>query len=187
MKNTSRKRYIPRVLASSLAALIMVAPAHAQEPAPGAQLLMPFKKQLMGALQKGMAEGPPAAIDVCRLQAPEIAANLSVDSVEIGRTSHRLRNPSNAGPDWAGRVLQNYLAQPASVQPQTVALEGGRSGYVEPIMTQPQCLACHGQDISPDVRAALEQHYPQDEATGFAAGELRGVFWVSYSDGQDGP
>jgi hypothetical protein len=52
----------------------------------GSELIKPFKKQLMAALKAGMQQGGPAeAIGVCREQAPQIAAGLSVDGVQMGR------------------------------------------------------------------------------------------------------
>ncbi len=146
----------------------------------GAALLLPFKQQLIAALSAGLEEGPGPAIEACRIQAPAIAGSLSVDGVTVGRTSHRLRNPDNQGPAWATAALETYLQAGAGLAPQTVALEDGLTGYIEPIITQPLCLACHGSGLSPDVQAALEADYPDDQATGFEAGELRGVFWVSF-------
>ncbi|MEE4174221.1 MAG: DUF3365 domain-containing protein [Xanthomonadales bacterium] len=149
----------------------------------GQAILAPFKQQLMGALMAGMAQGPDQAIDVCRLQAPAIAADLSDERISVGRTSHRLRNPENAGPAWATAQLQAYLEQGRDWQPQVVQLDDGRTGYVEPIVTQPLCLVCHGSELAPAVQDALETHYPEDRATGFATGDLRGVFWVSFDAG----
>ena len=142
--------------------------------------LAPFKQQLMGALKAGLAEGPDQAIDACRIEAPAIAAGLTTEQVQLGRTSHRLRNPDNAGPAWAQAELQAYLAQDGAWEPRVVDLPDGRTGYVEPIVTQPLCLTCHGSDLAPPVADALATHYPEDQATGFAAGDLRGVFWVSF-------
>jgi hypothetical protein len=51
-------------------------------------------------------------------------------------------------------------------------------GYVEPIFVQPLCLTCHGTELAPELEAAIEQHYPSDEATGYVAGDLRGMFWA---------
>ena len=56
-----------------------------------------------------------------------------------------------------------------------------RVGYVEPIVTQPMCIACHGETLSPAVADAIGRLYPEDRATGFAAGDLRGVFWVEFT------
>ncbi len=169
-------------LAQALALALHGAPLAADTVAEqGAAQLLPFKKQLMGALKAGLEEGPDSAIDACRVQAPAIAASLSADDVRIGRTSHRLRNPANAGPAWATAVLETYLEQAGDWAPQVVALGEGQAGYVEPIVTQPLCLACHGSDLAPPVAEALAKHYPEDRATGFGEGDLRGVFWVSFT------
>ena len=53
-----------------------------------------------------------------------------------------------------------------------------RVGYVEPIITQPLCLRCHGDSIDEATRAAIAERYPDDEAVGFERDELRGLFWV---------
>jgi hypothetical protein len=164
------------VLLLSLGAAVSVA----EEAGPrGAELLKPFKQQMMGALKAGLAEGPAAAVQACSVQAPDIAAALSRDGVEMGRSTHRPRNPANAGPDWAADVLRDYLAGD-DWTPRTVPLGPGREGYVEPIETQALCLLCHGSNLAPDVAEMIRRQYPDDEATGFAEGDLRGVFWVSY-------
>ena len=146
----------------------------------GAELLAPFKKDLQQALKSGLAEGPAEAIQVCRVKAPGIAEALSVDGARVGRSSHKLRNPDNEAPEWAGPIMQAYLDDPSSLSPQTVKLVGNRWGYVEPIIVQPLCLACHGSEITRDIRAQITELYPDDRATGFKAGDLRGVFWLEY-------
>lgn len=160
-------------------AVSFTTPVSAADTPRGAELLQPFKQQMMGALKAGLAEGPSAAIEACSVQAPVIAAGLSVDDVAMGRTSHRLRNPANAGPDWATQVLRDYLDS-GDWRPRTVALDDGRVGYVEPIGTQALCLTCHGAQLAPEVADTIREQYPQDRAVGFAEGDLRGVFWVSY-------
>jgi hypothetical protein len=143
-----------------------------------AQTLMPFKQQLMQALQRGLEQGPAQAIDVCRLEAPAIATAASVNGVAIGRTSFRLRNPANAPTVWQQTGLRHYQ-QSEDREPMLINLEDGRVGYMEPIVTAPMCLACHGSELSADVKDALSAHYPADQAAGFSAGDLRGIFWVT--------
>ena len=150
-------------------------------PSRGAELLLPYKQQLQSALLGGMSQGVVEAIAACRLQAPAIAQSLSHNTVQLGRTSHRLRNPENAAPDWVAPLLQAYLAAPADRAAKQVALDNNRSGYVEPIVLQPMCTACHGQAIAPEVAERLAALYPRDQAVGFMPGELRGVFWVEYA------
>lgn len=146
----------------------------------GAEILGPLKKDLKVALISGLEQGPEAAIEVCKEQAPAIAEALSVNGVRVGRSSHRLRNPDNAAPDWLEPVLQSYLADDRQKEATVVALPGARTGYVEPILLQPMCLTCHGTVLAPAVAETIEREYPDDEATGFAVGDLRGVYWVEY-------
>ncbi len=142
---------------------------------------MPFKKDLQQALKGGLAEGPAEAIEVCRLKAPGIADALSVDGIRVGRSSHKLRNPDNMAPDWVDPIMKMYLDDASSRKPRAVKLAGSRWGYVEPIVVQPLCLTCHGSELAPEVAAQISELYPTDDATGFEAGDLRGVFWLEFS------
>lgn len=146
----------------------------------GAAYLAPFKQQLKRELQDGLAHGPFTAIDACKVEAPRIADSLSREGIRLGRTSHRLRNPDNAAPAWVEPILDVYLAGEEHRAPRTVPLADNREGYVEPIVLQPLCLACHGESLAPDVESQINALYPDDEATGFKVGDLRGVFWVEY-------
>lgn len=147
----------------------------------GAEILIPLKKELKQALVAGMQQGPLNAIGVCKERAPAIAESLSIDGVEIGRTSHRLRNPANVAPGWVNTVLTNYLAEGSDLAPRAVRLSDNRDGYVEPIMLQSLCVTCHGKTLAPDIAAQIKEAYPLDKATGFEVGDLRGVYWVEYS------
>jgi hypothetical protein len=65
-----------------------------------------------------------------------------------------------------------------------VADEKGMVHYFKPILLQPLCLNCHGNeelDISPAVLAMLKKEYPEDKATGFAAGDLRGMWHITFN------
>jgi len=152
-----------------------------KELARGAELLKPFKAELQSALRTGLEQGPIEAIDACRVKAPEIAAELSRGDTRLGRSSHRLRNPLNASPEWVSPVLQAYLDDDANRASRAVPLPNGRWGYVEPIVTQPLCLTCHGKAVPAEVTARIRVAYPEDRAVDFDAGDLRGVFWIEFS------
>jgi hypothetical protein len=149
-------------------------------PSNGAALLKPFKQNLKAALVQGLEQGPAKAIEACRTEAPRISESLSVDGVIMGRSSHRLRNPGNSAPDWVAPIMASWVSEEAPRKPATVELSEGRAGYIEPITVQPLCLTCHGENLSPDVASSIAELYPEDQATGFAEGDLRGVFWVEY-------
>ena len=159
------------------------ATTHAQdaELARGEELLAPFKKDLQQALKGGLAEGPAAAIQVCRVKAPGIADALSVEGIRMGRSSHKLRNPDNTAPGWVGPIMQAYLDDASSREPRAVELGDNRWGYVEPIVVQPLCLTCHGSELAPEVATRISEFYPDDNATGFEPGDLRGVFWLEFA------
>jgi len=150
------------------------------------QVLQPFKADLQAALQAGMARGPLAAIEVCQLEAPELASAAAAPGIRVGRSSHRVRNPDNAPKPWQRALLDDWLARPGTQSARLLALDHDRYGYAEPIITQPLCLACHGSTLSPEISEQLALLYPEDEATGFAAGELRGLFWVELTPAEMG-
>lgn len=171
------------ILGAMLALLIVgctEAPAPVDKAARGAELLAPFKADLKTALLQGMESGPADAVTVCRDRAPQIAAALSVDGVSMGRSSHRLRNPVNAPQDWLAPIVAGFADGTFGLAPQVVDIGDGRTGYVEPIVLQPLCLTCHGTEVQPELAARIAELYPDDAATGFAAGDVRGVFWVEY-------
>lgn len=141
--------------------------------------LAPFKSSLISELTNAVVEGPAHAIDVCRLRAPVIAESLSTAGVHVGRASHRLRNPENAPLPWMGPLLAGYEAHPEHLDPRAVRLDDKTFGYVEPITVKPLCLACHGEEIAPAVQERLDALYPEDHATGYRVGDVRGVFWVT--------
>lgn len=139
------------------------------------------RDQLMGRLMKELSAavdggGPAAAIEVCHERAPEIAAAVADETeVEIGRTSFRLRNPRNSAPAWAEELVAERRSEPTF-------LEGpdGTLAALYPIRLKAECTMCHGEaaEISDEVAARLAELYPDDRATGFAEGDLRGWLWV---------
>lgn len=149
----------------------------------GAEAVGPLKRELLAALQDALARGGPEhAIDVCRLRAPEIAAQAARPGVRVGRTSDRLRNPANAPAAWMQPLLDAYRADPQDRAPRVVRLGEGRIGYVEPLYVQPLCLACHGESLAPALRERLRERYPEDRATGYRAGDFRGLAWAELSE-----
>lgn len=147
----------------------------------GSRTVQPFKQRLMAALQAALPAGADRAIETCRVEAPALAAASGGPGVSVGRSSHRLRNPANAPRPWVAPLLGEFVANPGAAAPRSVALPTGGIGYVEPIVTQPLCLACHGEALAPAVRARLAAQYPADAATGFRTGDLRGLFWVEFA------
>jgi hypothetical protein len=146
------------------------------------QSLVVLKQGLQSTLKSALAESPAAAVEACHIAAPSIEGNAQSPGIEVGRTSHKTRNPVNDPEDWMVPLLDHYLETPMTVQPARVVDLGERGvGYVEPIYMQPLCATCHGTAVAPDLLALIGRRYPHDRALGFAPGELRGLFWVVVS------
>lgn len=129
--------------------------------------------RLMEAMQQ---QGPVGAIVVCQKEAPRMAADVGDShALKIGRTGVRLRNPNNQPPTWAKSLTESQIDTP-----QFVKLSSGAAAALLPIKLQGQCLMCHGpqEQIAPAVQDQLAKLYPDDRATGFREGELRGWFWI---------
>jgi len=145
-----------------------------------------LKSQLVGALKSG---GPRAAVGVCRTIAPAIAVDASSKyGLQVGRTALKLRNPANAPDEFERHVMEDFVrkiaagADPVTLEYAEVRDEGGERvfRYMKAIPTASEpCLACHGSNIAPDLKAEIERLYPADQAIGFEAGELRGAFTVN--------
>jgi hypothetical protein len=147
--------------------------------------LAPFKSSLVSELTAAVVESPAHAIDVCRLRAPVIAESLSTAGVRVGRASNLLRNPGNAPQPWMAPLLADYEAHPDRLDPRAVRLDDKMFGYVEPITVKPLCLVCHGEEIVPAVQERLDALYPEDRATGYRVGDVRGIFWVTMPLGDE--
>lgn len=158
-------------------------PATPTERARGA--VAKLKGTLVGELQKQIAAaGPAGAIGVCGEAAARIRTEVSSPDLQIGRTSSKLRNPANTAPAWVAPLLAELESAPADKRgPREVKLPNGGLGYVEPLVTQPLCLACHGPTLAPDVKAAVAAKYPQDKAIGYREGDVRGLVWVELKAG----
>lgn len=150
------------------------------------ELVQAFAKNLKAELQQAMeAGGPTNGIGVCHTVAPEIATEQSEESGwEVGRTALRLRNPMNAPDAWELATLEQFeAAKVAGADVQTMerhetVSENGKTmfRYMKAIPTAELCTSCHGTDLAPEVLARLAELYPEDQATGFTVGDIRGAF-----------
>ena len=174
----------------ALGGTLAVAAAAAGTPdriAAGREIAQDFGTELRSALEAAMAEGGPlAAIRVCNEEAPAIARAAAEQwGANVGRTSTRLRNPANAPDAHERAVLADFAAIVAAgdAEPPLDRLEtlpDGRVRYMSAIIVQPPCLACHGDNLAPQVAEAIDALYPEDEARGYALGELRGAFTITW-------
>jgi hypothetical protein len=155
----------------------------AEDKARAAALIGELKKSLLGAVTQAMGQGIPAAIATCHTEAPALTVAVSREGAVVGRMTRKPRNPGNAVTGWQADALSQFeklVAEGLPVAGQSFArrLPDGRVAYAEPLVMAEVCLICHGSQLGDDVRAALAERYPDDQATGYALGELRGLAWA---------
>jgi hypothetical protein len=142
--------------------------------------------ELQTALQAG---GVQKAISYCHLQASPIIDSLSsAYNVKIFRVSDRHRNPGNQPDELDITVMAAYQKQLAEGRELQAHLEttGTETIFYAPIVIQnPMCLLCHGQPGNAIQQADYElllSKYPQDLATGYKLGDLRGLWKIRFSE-----
>lgn len=145
-----------------------------------------LKGELMAAMKTG---GPLNALSVCNTKAPAISATVSKENqLNISRVSLKNRNPENAPTQWQAAVLKDFETQKAAgTDPKTlefhevVNVDGKpQFHYMKAIpLAQPACLICHGDQLPEDVKTKLSELYPEDKATGYKLGDIRGAFVVT--------
>ena len=139
-----------------------------------------LRATLMAAMRDG---GPTAAVRVWHDEAPRIAQRVEqAHGVRLGRVGVRSRQPANRLTGWQKDVLDGWQTSPPSGPPSTwsppISQQAGTLRWAKAIETEGPCLACHGNAISPELQNTLKELYPDDPATGFSAGSLRGLLWV---------
>lgn len=151
-------------------------------------------KTMGGALQTKLkealaADGPIAAVQVCKTVAPEIAKEQSkAAGMTIRRTALKVRNPDNAPDGLERKVLEDFAARlAAGADANTLEHVEEVTGdgktivrYFKAIPTAAApCLVCHGSAVSGELKETIDKLYPSDQATGFKEGDLRGAFSVT--------
>lgn len=147
-----------------------------------------FGGQLQPTLGHAMKNGGPVnAIGVCQSKAPQIADELAQKSGwEINRVSLKNRAEKGQADTWETAVLTRFDQQraqgadPATLEFAEVVTENGQSTYrymkAIAIGEGQPCLHCHGAAISEPIKQKLAELYPNDKATGYQAGQIRGAF-----------
>ncbi len=145
--------------------------------------------EMVTALQQKVTEsGTAAAVPFCNEFAPRFGKlkidrwspkateELGAKSFKFRRVSGRNRNPKNAPSEAQARVLESWEKGSGKA---AFFEEGGKFYTMHPIkISQPLCLGCHGSatDMDGKTAAAISKLYPQDKATGYKLGDLRGAF-----------
>ena len=144
-------------------------------------------KMLGGELKKNMKakfkedKSGLEAAKFCATKAAEISAEVSKKfpkGVTVRRVANKYRNEANKPDSVDTKVLaefQKELDNKTFVKkPKLVDVNGTKRVYV-PILVSKACLKCHGQNIDPKIASVIKEYYPNDKATGFKEGDLRGA------------
>jgi len=152
-----------------------------------------FMKELKGILvEQIQAGGVVQAVSVCSDTAQLLTNEFGVErGVFIKRVSVKNRNKNNYPDDFEKRTLNRFelLKQNNELNNETEYYEIITEGdykylrYLKPILVQAECLNCHGNqtDMMPEVNNLIAQAYPQDKATGYKVGDLRGAVSIKKS------
>jgi hypothetical protein len=182
-----------QILFVVLALVVPVLSAAALDP-PEAEQARTTANQVFGetksVLEAALANGQAAtALGVCASVAQNIARRHEQAGWRVRRVSERVRNPADSPSADELAVLRAWQREkqagrltPAA-EHQAIVTEGNRRylHYMKPIfIAGPVCLQCHGapDKLAPGVADALRELYPQDQATGYAIGDLRGAISV---------
>ena len=137
-------------------------------------------------ISKGSFHG---AIAACRDKAPKMAAAASQNTGwAIRRVSLKNRNPKAVPDAWEQAVLEDFDRRraagesPAKMEKAEIVAEGDKRTlrYMKALPTLGLCLNCHGTEdkLAPEVKAKLTELYPDDKATGYSEGQIRGALTV---------
>jgi hypothetical protein len=150
----------------------------------GAAAAKSLMESLGGQLKAALAEGGPvSAIRVCQQIAMPLtgAAGNSIEGISVRRVTLKPRNPANQ-PDAADSAV--LAAMQAQAKPEVeIRRVDGTIRYYHPLPVQEVCLTCHGDPATfpQELASVLTELYPDDSATGYQAGELRGAIRVDIS------
>lgn len=149
---------------------------------------MPAKLKTM-LLDDIASKGIAGGLESCSVKGPAAAKQASEKTGwTIRRVSLKNRNP-NAVPDaWETKQIQALEADMLkgsnpNLEKWEVVQNTDKSKtfrYVKGLKTSAECLLCHGDTATMDAGAIASIHklYPQDKATGYKDGQLRGVLSV---------
>lgn len=143
---------------------------------------------LSGALVKAIETGGvPHALDFCNVKALPITDSVAASfNVKVARVSDKNRNPENAATEQQKQIMEAMRAQIAaagSARDTVVRLNDKELSYYAPIVIAAPCLQCHGlpgSEVKDDHHQLIQKLYPDDKATAYALGELRGMWYLRF-------
>lgn len=148
----------------------------------GDSITMLAQTALLQRVSAAMKEGGVGfAIEYCNLNAMPIMDTLSSQyRVRIERLSDKNRNPANVIATQADKMAWDSISAGKN---EVLEQSGDYAVYYKPIkLGMATCLKCHGnkEEISPEAQQIIRSKYPNDLATGYHQGDLRGMWKVTF-------
>lgn len=131
--------------------------------------------------------GTEYALEFCHTKAIHLTDSIAQAlHAGIKRVTDKPRNAANQANESELEIINQAKEKlKRGEQPEAVITEKyGKVIGLYPIVTNQMCLQCHGKkntDIKVVTMKKLNELYPQDKATGYAANEVRGM-WVVEMD-----
>ena len=156
----------------------------------GEKVSLELLKQLGPKLKHEIqTNGIITAADFCNTNALTLTEEVNLhqlEGVSVKRTSLKERNTANTALEDERKVLESMQKMLKEKKLPSFLLEKKDNvyKYYKPLVIKnPTCLACHG-DIAKDTELSqfMNEHYPQDKATGYKMGELRGAIVVEIKE-----
>ena len=151
---------------------------------------MEFMKELKGILIKEIQQGGiENAVAVCSDTAQLLTNDYGLQrGVFVRRVSFNNRNESNFPDEYEKHILNKFqvmqndgkLMETSENIEIMIEDESKFLRYMKPIFIQAECLNCHGSetDMQKETRELIAVKYPNDKATDYKLGDLRGAVSV---------
>jgi hypothetical protein len=148
--------------------------------------------RLVGQLTQAIEDsGVAYAVRYCSVHAHPLLDSLSTSQqAVIKRATLRVRNPADSADAQEASVIRDYdqaIGGGRELPPVAVRGDERTVRVFLPIrISMPLCLHCHGQvgtDIAESDYRIIRRLYPDDNATGHAMGNLRGIWSITFPEG----
>ncbi len=145
-----------------------------------------LQRSLQEAIKKG---GLEYAISFCNTEAIPLTDSVSkTESVNIKRLAKKYRNPLNETNDAESELFKSYIIEwlgGQQLKPKIIPNQENHPVYYNPIYVGTLCLKCHGdvgKNINEELATTIRNLYPEDKATNFKNGQLRGMWAITFTE-----
>lgn len=148
-----------------------------------------FYKTMLGEVKKQLDSKPThEVIHFCSKNAQGVREKLKTlmpKGVEVRRVSDRIRNKKNIAIKKDLEIINYFkeLKEDGKNLKREVKIVEEEKNYIfyKPLLISQKCTLCHGakDTLKKEVVSTLKKLYPEDKATGYIQGDLRGLVIVT--------